>query len=122
MKRDMIFWLDNQEERYKNQVSELNVILNKIGCKAEIKKYTSEYGTSLGLEIEYDTQKIEKKLNRNAGRKKARCEFAIETQEIRERIKKGEKAETIANELGISRSTLFRKLKEAETDDLLLIF
>ena len=50
--------------------------------------------------------------NKSAGRK----EKALpESEEIRQRMEKGETAEAIADELGVGRATLFRHLKKSES-------
>ena len=117
MEKSFFYWLDEHQSESFEKVDELSEILSHIGVSIEIKN--SNAGNY--IEFNYDMEKINKKLKRHAGRKKARCAMSIETKDVRERMDKGESAERIASELGISRSTLFRKLKYAEEHDIMFL-
>lgn len=61
----------------------------------------------------WEDQEVEKAITRNAGAHKKYLRKRISVEEVRKRIQESN-AEQVAFELGISRSTLFRKLKYAE--------
>lgn len=96
-------------EKDKNNLAELNELLAKSDISIDLLK--NEYGTY--LIINCDTDEVKKKLSRNAGRPQ-KSHSTISVSEVEERMAKGESAEDIASELGISRSTLFRRLKKAK--------
>lgn len=96
------------------KVSELNNILSQVGVSLELEEHRAENDIYTSLAIRYNPQKIKEKLKRNAGRKGSVITGDWTVGQIRERMKQGETAEDIAKELGVSRATLFRKLKEAE--------
>lgn len=104
-------------EKDKKNLAELNELLAKSDISIDILK--NEYGTH--LIINCDTDEVKKKLSRNAGRRK-KSHSAILVSEIEERMAKGESADDIASELGISRSTLFRRLKESKEWNELYLF
>ena len=64
--------------------------------------------------FDYDISDIREKLGRGAGAKPKNLND-ITAQDVRDRMASGETAEQIAKSLGITRSTLFRRLKKAET-------
>ena len=105
MKGSVRFFLSEDASKYKmHKVAELNEILNGIGISFEIEDQS--------LSIKYDTEIIWKKINRNAGSKRKYIGY-FRADDIRRRMS-FETAEEIAASLGISRSTLFRRLKKAE--------
>lgn len=115
MEKMLMYWLaDHQSENLEN-INELAELLDGIGIKIKIKEFED---SSKGIKINYDIDEIERKLKRNAGRKHIDCLVNMTVEEVRERMNKGESAKMIASELGISRSTLFRKLKYAEEHDI----
>lgn len=73
----------------------------------------TQSGRQEKLIIEYNQREVYKKLHRGRGRQKKRINRRIlSIKEVEEMIKcRG--AERTAEELGISRATLFRRLKEA---------
>ena len=99
--------------------SDLGDILKKIGIKIDIK----ESSTNTWLSFEYDIDQVQKKMSRGAG---ATCKNAttwyISVDECRKRMEAGETAASIAAELGIGRTTLFRRLKKAEQQGLPIIY
>lgn len=89
-------------------MADLTDIFKKMGIEvtdADENKY---------LRINFDTQEVKNKLKRNAGREKKKLESQISVAEVRERMQKGETGEQIAKEIGISRASLFRKMKDAK--------
>lgn len=99
----------------KAQVSELNEALAELGIIFKEFQYeakTSDKTVFHYISITYSSDYIKYKLKRNAGR--VQTTIDLSPKEIRERMAKGETAEDIASELNISRSTLFRRLKEAD--------
>ena len=65
------------------------------------------------LSFRYDVDEIRKKAGRNAGAKYKAGKKAMSVAEARERMEKGEKATILAKEMGISRSTFYRRYKES---------
>ena len=103
----------NPTEQDLEQISKINEVLSKIHMSLKIKNSTYEEKQLHHLVIEYDMNDVRKAITRNAGRIRKGTAFCVTPMEIRERMKT-ESAEEIAQSLGISRSTLFRKLKNAE--------
>lgn len=87
--------------------------LEKIGVKAAIKKSNE---TTL-LEIEYDEDELHKHLTRSAGRY-PKYVHSYKIADIQQRKKDGESVQDIAADLGISRATLYRRLKKAAEENL----
>lgn len=112
------FNLENSEKikEADELVKDLSPILNKIGIEMEILILKNE---KMGqLFFEYDKEDISYKFSRKAGVKEKFIDHSISPEEARERMSTGESAEKIAAELGISRSTFFRRLKNAEVNYL----
>lgn len=87
--------------------------LEHIGIKCDIKDKEREYG-NYSLILEWDTNDVQQKTTRNAGAKRKHISLKDrKVEDIRKRMET-ESAEEVAKSLGISRATLFRKLKEAE--------
>lgn len=87
--------------------------LRKIGIKMELSENTST------LYITYEPINVHYKLNRNAGLRCMKATSAtICASECRRKMNEGISAAQIAQEYGISRATLFRKLKAAETSGM----
>lgn len=68
------------------------------------------------LIIEYDHYELYKKLHRSFGRKRKRINRNYFSVKDAEYFIKNKGAEWLANELGISRATLFRRLKKAREE------
>lgn len=95
------------------RINELNELLSQNGISFNLSEdKEANNDTYYSLIINYDTDIIQHKINRNAGANKKYI-GQISTATIRERMKT-ESAEAIAADLGISRATLFRRLKNAE--------
>lgn len=94
----------SQEENLKT-ISLLNETLNKFGIEVEMQENGSRA-------IFRKNEDFRTKTTRNAG-KKRKLIGKLSLSEIEERIKKSS-AEEVATEMGISRSTLFRRMKEAK--------
>ena len=96
-------------------IKEMNSILSRVGC--EIRLEAAKEGTPPILLLNYDKEKAEKVITRGAGRK-LNCSIDIWSMtvgELRERIKQSNHSK-VASELGINRSTLYRKLKKDDNE------
>ena len=98
------------------EIENLNKILADVGVKIETEELPENYSNYESVTIKYDILQYEKIKARGAGRPRKRVKKDITVEEIRKRMQ-NETAESIAKELGISRQTLFRKLKEAKKFD-----
>lgn len=98
---------DNDIENIK-KITTLNEMLSGI-VEFELKDMNK---TSL-LTIRIDSEKVKNKLNRNAGRKR-RCTEKTYTLEEVKKMLKNLTAKEVAENLGLSRATLYRRLKDAE--------
>lgn len=95
-------------------IEDLGDILKALDINMKI----SETSLKKRFEITYDNEALKKKLSRSAGMHRKITNSYITIGEAKERMRNGETAEKIAKELGISRATLFRRLKElGELDD-----
>lgn len=95
-------------EAAKKIVSDLSDVLKKIGVEVKVEN-SDEYAW---LYVHYDMDDVNRKFSRRAGTKERY--LRLTPQEVRDRMAAGESAETIAQKAGISRATLFRRLKNAE--------
>jgi transcriptional antiterminator len=102
------------DDTRKIQVDELNSILSKIGVEVKLK--TDENYNF--LVIEYDNQKVGKKLSRRAGRRKmyAQNPDRLTYNDVR-KLLMDHKLDEVAQMLKVSKSTLKRRLKEAKEWD-----
>lgn len=100
-----------EKEDAKKLKGDLACELKKIGIELSIREMP---GYTL-LNFDYDVSEVKRKLTRGAG---LMCKNAntvyISVEDCMIRMNCGEKAEDIAKELGISRATLFRRLKAAK--------
>lgn len=91
-------------------VEKLNTILKPLGICVELK----ELDRTNILTFNYDTDVLMQKATRKAGAKRKHLNtWKVSVAEIRARMET-ESADDVAKSLGISRSTLFRRLKEAD--------
>lgn len=131
-----LFYLElkrrDREETFK-QIEELKQMVELLMGEVEVVQDDSIKGSTI-VKVKYDADAIERRLNRKAGRRQAVLhagdwnirnyesvsEFQnaedrktyVSLEELEQRIKeKGAKA--VAEELEVSRATLFRKLKKA---------
>lgn len=88
-------------------VEDLGGILNSIG----IELHLSENGTMIAR---YDLPNVRKLLWRGAGAHRKVAKKTMEVAEVKLLMNSGETAERLAEDLGISRRTFFRRLKSAE--------
>ena len=117
MEDKIILFANKEQVRIQlKEIEKLNKILADVGVKIETEELSEEYPNLESVVIKYDIFEYEKIKARGAGRPRKRIEKNITVEEIRKRMQ-NETAEHIAEELGISRQTLFRKLKEAEQFD-----
>jgi len=90
----------------------LKELLSSAGVLFEIQKREEGSPIPYELRIEYDESQLRKSMTRNAGAGRKFANRTISLEEIEKRLK-NETAEEIAESLGLSRATFFRKLKEA---------
>lgn len=90
-------------------LQELKEILNRAG----VQFVCVEGSKSVLMTFSWSKYLVDRKQTRNAGTKKIHPNKDTTVSEIRERMKT-ESADDIARSLGISRATLFRRLKAAE--------
>lgn len=94
-------------------VEKLREMLENVGI--EIKKgETSENHTR--FTIKFDTAAFKKKMGRSAGRHEKYAFESLTLQEYKRRIAAGETAAMIADSLGLSRATLYRRVKAAKRE------
>ncbi len=102
------------EESAQEMIEDLREVLEKLGITVEITeglsdpKYVRKY-----LSFRYDVDEIRKKAGRNAGAKYKAGKKVMTVAEAKERMEKGENAAILAKEMGISRSTFYRRYKES---------
>lgn len=110
MKDWLILGLKHElEELDIEKINELNELLGSLGIHFDLRE---SIGCSI-FGITYDREQIISKLNRGAGAKPIYMDHSVLVDEIKRRTE-NESTEDIAKSLGISRSTLFRKLKHAK--------
>ncbi len=90
---------------------------------SELNERLNDYGFSINLEnvesgeqcvsINFDTQTFKAKTSRRAGQKPKCLGRKYELDELKKKIARLG-AEEVANAIGVSRSTLYRRMKEAE--------
>lgn len=102
---------ESEIESGKKLVDDLAAVLRKIGITVEVSEQENENGKAW-LMFGYDLENVERKFARGAGKKERYLN--VTPGEVRDRMTAGESAEDIAKDLGISRATLFRRLKNAE--------
>lgn len=98
------------EESAQEMVEDLREVLEKLGITVEITDGSQDVKY---LSFQYDVYEIRKKAGRNAGAKYKPGEKVMTVAEAMERMEKGEKATILAKEMGISRSTFYRRYKES---------
>ena len=98
------------EESAQEMIEDLREVLEKLGITVEI---TEGFHDTKYLSFRYDVDEIRKKAGRNAGAKYKAGKKAMSVAEAMERMEKGEKATILAKEMGISRSTFYRRYKES---------
>lgn len=110
--RTVFFNLDKQfRELNQQSIDELKEVLESIGIELSINdKHQGMEFLSVIL-----TDEFEQKRTRNAGRKNKSIKGWVTVEDIEKMIAE-KTAEVVAKEFGISRATLFRKLKKAKED------
>ena len=96
------------EESAQEMIEDLREVLEKLGITVEI---TEGFHDTKYLSFRYDVDEIRKKAGRNAGAKYKASKKAMSVAEAKERM--GENAAILAKEMGISRSTFYRRYKES---------
>ena len=98
------------EESAQEMIEDLREVLEKLGITVDI---TEGFHDTKYLSFRYDVDEIRKKAGRNAGAKYKASKKAMSVAEAKERMEKGENAAILAKEMGISRSTFYRRYKES---------
>lgn len=98
------------EESAQEMVEDLREVLEKLGITVEITDGSHDVKY---LSFQYDVYEIRKKAGRNAGAKYKSGKKVMTVAEAKERMEKGENAAILAKEMGISRSTFYRRYKES---------
>ena len=98
------------EESAQEMIEDLREVLEKLGITVEI---TEGFHDTKYLSFRYDVDEIRKKAGRNAGAKYKAGKKAMSVAEANERMEKVENAAILAKEIGISRSTFYRRYKES---------
>lgn len=112
---NITFWLSESSKNDVASLEILNRLLRPSGCVANLENAKID-GVEIGscLHIQYDENEVQKKISRNAGKPRIKLNSGmVDLDIIKKRIKE-DTAESVAQELGISRRTLFRRIKEAE--------
>ena len=97
-------------------VSELNEILEPMGCGIDIGELDGDPDKKLYyLHIKISTEAAADHSRRGAGRKRNMTKKLITVKEVRKMLEQ-RSADSVAEELGVSRSTLFRRLKDRDDE------
>lgn len=108
-------------EEQLEMVAELNAILEPMGSSISIEENEFQGEIWYALYVKLNPDAVAKHKSRGAGRHRqlVRKDGRVVTiGQVKEMLKTGT-AESVAKELGISRSTLFRRLKEDAPDQFL---
>lgn len=95
----------------KEDVKSLCELLKSVGIDSLAEE--SEADRECFLTLKWDDCVVKKKTTRRAGQKRKPINEIVKVEEVRDRLKR-EKPEQVASSLGISKATLYRKLKRAE--------
>lgn len=114
---NITFWLSDSSKDDIDSLEVLNKLLRPSGAVARlVNAKIEEEHVGFCIDIEFDENEVQKKISRNAGKHRIQLTSgSVDLDMIKKRIKE-ETAESVAQELGISRRTLFRRIKEAEED------
>ena len=97
-------------------VSELNKILEPMGCGIAIEELDRDPDKKMYyLYIKVSTEAAADHSRRGAGRKRKMTKELITVKEVREMLEQ-HSADSVAAKLGVSRSTLFRRLKDRDDE------
>ena len=114
MKDKIVLQVDEKEIRVQlHKIKEINEIFGEIGINIEIGDLQKSGSQHKCVIINYDTLVFEEAKKRKAGRPSKRMKKLIKTEEVCKRME-NETASQVAEDLGISRETLYRKLKAAK--------
>lgn len=110
----LFFWLDN--EASEKDIEVLNRLLKPSGAVAsDHQKTFPDNETKHYLKINYCEYELKKNISRNAGPIRKTLTESQSIDSIKKRIEEIG-VECVAKELGISRATLYRRLKEAKDE------
>lgn len=115
MLQNIFLYLDDSDQT--KNIEKLKQLLKPLGAEIDVRTFENKQAQ---ITITYDDGVAKRKTTRNAGRPTAHIGMSS-IEEINQRIKESN-AETVAAELGISRATLFRKLKYAKETNNEVIF
>lgn len=113
MKEDIIFLLGTHD--CDDELRKLQNILDKSGIEARIVRRKERSQEFTFLELSYDTDIVRIKKNRNAGRHYIGHKGIYTCGEIRN-LQKSMSNRKLAEMLGLSERTLYRRLSEHEND------
>lgn len=94
-------------------VEALRKMLENVGIEIEKRETSGDHARFI---IKFDTTAFKKKMGRSAGRHEKYAFESLTLQEYKRRIAAGETAAMIADSLGLSRATLYRRVKAAEME------
>lgn len=103
----------HQDENTLLKVSELNSLLEDLGVSIIVRNTTHNNTDYSYIAFKCDTEKLDNFRSRGAGRKKAQTNDIYFADQVREMMKT-KTADEVAKSMGISRATLFRRLKHAD--------
>ena len=114
---NITFWLSDNSDDEIDSLNTLNRLLRPTGAVASLENAKiEEEDIGYCLHIQFDENEVQKKISRNAGKPRIKLSSGqVDLDMIKKRIK-NETAESVAHDLGISRRTLFRRIKEAEEE------
>lgn len=101
------------EKDQKEEFNKLQMILSLMNIDHKLEHQGSFYKDEI-LVIEFDTQEIYRKLHRGRGRKKKQINRSFFKVSDAEAMMRTIGAAKTADELGVSRATLYRRIKEAK--------
>lgn len=93
-----------------NAVSQLNKTLGKYGLRIEIDDVDNK---EKRVTINLDTRMFKQKTSRGAGAKYKHVGVDLQLEDLKARIE-AEGAQAVADSIGVSRSTLFRRIRNCE--------
>lgn len=114
---NITFWLTDNSKSEIDSLEILNMLLKPSGAVASLEHAkVEEEEIGYCLHIQFDENEMQQKISRNAGKPRIKLRTGlVDLDMIKKRIKE-ETAENVAHDLGISRRTLFRRMKEAEEE------
>lgn len=97
--------------RIQGNTREVKALLERIGIHVDIKDASAN---CIEIKLDYDLYASMNACTRNAGRKTKDAFRALTFEDYRKRRDRGQTMDEIAEYVGLSRSTLYRRVKAAE--------